>query len=203
MASTLACGLIRTYTAVVGPTYLPQDGCFGDAEIFRRPEMEAKRYKILPHLFFPDADISIWHDGNIWPLVSAERLMEQFLGDADLAVFCHPYRQTVWEEFTTLRKNEGRFRIPFLQQQLQAQEDAYRSEGLPVDAPLYECNFLIRRHTDAVNRLMEAWWAQICRWQWRDQVSFPYVLWKHPVDVSAIPNVNIRTHPDFRYVKRY
>ena len=31
-----------------------------------------------------------------------------------------------------------------------------------------------------MNAFNEAWWAEICRWSYRDQVSFPYVLSKFP-----------------------
>jgi hypothetical protein len=159
--------------------------------------MEAKRYKILPHLFFPDEAITIWCDANIrlkWP---AEAAVDKFLGDADMAVFKHPFRATPWEEFKALREQK-RFDILWLQMQLTAQEKAYREEGLFEKAPLYECSFLIRRNNEWVNRAMEAWWAQICRWQWRDQVSLPYVLWKHPVKLR-VHALNARDFSAFDY----
>lgn len=195
---------IKAYTATAGPYPIIRDEgiCFHEAGIFCRPVMEAKRYKVLPHLFFPDAEITVWHDGNIWLKRPADELVATHLGDADLAVFCHPYRRTIWEEFAVLRRAEGRFNVPFLQDQLREQEAQYRAEGVPDVLPLFECNFLIRRRSPAMARVMDAWWAQICRWQWRDQVSFPYVLWKYGDDlkIRAGSHVNIRRHPDFTYV---
>lgn len=162
--------------------------------------MEAKRYKLLPHLFFPDP-VTIWIDGNIWLNVEPEQLVDELLGDADMAVCSHPFRETLWQEFGALREQK-RFQIPYLQIQLAAQENAYRDEGLPDNVPLYECSVLIRRNNERVNRLMESWWAQICRWQWRDQVSLPYVLWNSDVKVSAHP-INVRDHPSFKHVSQY
>lgn len=161
--------------------------------------MEAKRYKVLSHLFFAD-DVTIWTDANVW-LNNPQEAVDTFLGDADMALFSHSYRETVWQEFDTL-KVQKRFQIPWLQKQLAAQEAAYRTDGLPDGTGLFENNFLIRRNNERVNRLMNEWWSEICRWQWRDQVSLPYVLWRSDVKVAA-HRFNIREHPMFRYESQY
>ncbi len=194
------------YTAMVGeyPTRCDDVKCFGAEGVFARPVMEAKRYKVLPHLFFPRDHISIWMDGNVSLKADVAAVVNELLGTrADIAVFKHPYRENVYQEFDTLR-DDPRFAIPYLQSQLKQQLDAYRGEGMPANTPLYECNVLIRRHTPEVNRLMDAWWAQICRWQWRDQVSFPYVLWKYGKDLRiAEVTPNVREHELFDYVSQY
>lgn len=196
---------IVPYTAVAGDVVSRRSGmqCFRSESIFQRPVMEAKRYKVLPHLFFPHDDVTIWIDGNITLTETPATIVDELLGDADIAAFKHPYRETVWQEFDIL-KQDPRFDIPYLQRQRTEQWRAYWEEGLPSDAPLFECNVLIRRNSDRVRRLSEAWWAQICRWQWRDQVSFPYVLWKHPdVQIATITGANARDHPFFDYVSQY
>lgn len=195
---------VQCYTATAGK-YEPRADvqCFIGDSVFQRPVMEAKLPKVLGHLYFPAADVTIWHDANVWlnvePVVAADAL----IGDADIALMQHPYRETVWQEFGALGEQK-RFRIPWLQEQLRAQEAAYRAEGLPDDAPLYECTVLIRRNTEAVARLMDAWWSQICRWQWRDQVSLPYVLWKYGAGVKVATHpINVREHEMFRHVSQY
>jgi alkaline ceramidase TOD1/glycosyltransferase MUCI70-like protein len=190
------------YTAVVGDRQRGDVLCFGGDNVFQQPVMEAKRYKILSHLFFDD-DVTIWIDGNVWLQSEPQALIDTLLGDADIAMFQHPYRNNVWEEFAALKEDQ-RFHIPYLQKQLKAQEQAYRDAGLPADTPAFECNFLIRRNKESVNRLMDAWWSQICRWQWRDQVSLPYVLWKYGDDVKiAAAAENVRDHPLFKHVSKY
>lgn len=194
---------VQCYTAVVGD-HLPKRTdiqCFVDEGIFVRPVMAAKTPKLLPHLYLADASISIWVDHNIRLLVDPQEVVDAFLGDADLALFSHSYRQNVFQEFATLREQK-RFRIPWLQQQLAAQEAAYREAGLPADTPLFENNFLVRRNNERTNQLNEAWLSQVIKWQWRDQVSLPYVLWKSDVKVAAHP-FNIRTHEMFRYESQY
>jgi hypothetical protein len=198
--------LIATYTAIVGdyPFARTDIPCLGGDRIFTYPVLDAKRYKALPHLYFPDADVTIWVDGNIWLNCPQEQIVKEFLGDADIGLFAHFRRATVWQEFAILRE-DPRFAIPFLQKQLVEQEASYRTRGLPEDTRVYECNFLVRRNTEPVNRLMDAWWAEICRWQWRDQVSFPYVLWKYGagINVKTVERSNIRRHHRFTYRRHY
>lgn len=198
---------IAIYTAIAGRFPIKQRTdvqCFTGDCIFTEPVLDAKRYKVLPHLYFPNHDCSVWVDANIYPKQTAAELAEQYMGDADLGLMAHPYRQTVWQEFEVLRR-DPRFRIPFLQRQLAVQELFYRDVGLPEDTPLYECNFMVRRHVESVNRIMDAWWGEICRWQWRDQVSLPYVLWKYGtgVRIKETAGANVRTNPHFNYVRHH
>lgn len=195
------------YTATAGMGFTPRRDikCFdGGSGLFTRSVMEAKLYKVLAHQVLRTSEVTIWLDSNIGLKVDAREIVAQFLGDADIGMFRHPYRRTVWEEFATL-KIDKRFAIPYLQTQMAKQEAVYRTEGLPADAPLYECNFLIRRNSLRVARLMDAWWSELCVWQWRDQVSLPYVLWKYGegVTVRAAEGVNIRNHPLFHYTNQH
>jgi hypothetical protein len=173
----------QIYTAICGKYPIKRNDitCFKGEKIFTRPVMEAKRYKILPHLFF-DNEVTIWIDGNIFPKVNNDRLINIFLGDNDMALFKHPYRQHTFDEFKELSR-DARFKDKWLQNNLKEQSKYYEKKGL-AGQQLYECNFMIRRNNAKVNQLMNAWWAEICRWQWRDQVSLPYVIWKYGKDIK-------------------
>lgn len=199
---------VGIYTAIAGSFPIKQRTdvqCFTGDRIFAEPVLDAKRYKVLPHLYLPDCERTVWVDANIYPKKTAAELAEHYMGDADIGLMVHPYRQTVWQEFEVLRGKDPRFHIPFLQKQLAVQEVFYRDAGLPGDARLYECNFLIRRNVEVVNRLMDAWWSEICRWQWRDQVSLPYVLWKYGADlrIKETEGANVRTNAHFNYVRHH
>jgi hypothetical protein len=177
---------------------------FTGENIFQNPIMEAKRYKVLGHQFFPDNDILIWIDANISINIPVAELIEKYLGNNDLAIFKHPYRESVYDEFATL-KTDPRFANAWLQKNLHEQEAYYRSiEGMFTNRGLWECNFIIRRNKHNVNILFEQWWAEICRWQWRDQVSFPiaWEKWQLLVKLNSIPG-NIRENPDFTYTNHY
>lgn len=187
----------------VNKTNIPMTVFTGE-NIFQNPIMEAKRYKVLGHQFFPDHDILIWVDANISINIPVSELIEKYLGHSDLALFKHPYRESIYEEFNTLR-TDARFENVWLQQKLNEQEEHYRNiEGFFSNRGLWECNFIIRRNRKAINAVFENWWAEICTWQWRDQVSFP-IAWEKSqlyLKLNSIPG-NIRENPDFTYTNHY
>ena len=183
------------YTAIVGSLDQPRNDitCFGDVGMFKRPVMEAKRYKILSHLFFDDT--TIWVDGNIFPLIPPEQLVDEFLGDADMAVWKHPQRDCIYDEVPNilgLGGDRGHM--------VEAQSEHYKKMGHPAHWGLGECNVILRRNNEKVRSFCNEWWSEICRWSARDQMSFPYLLRLHPeLKVNFIEG-NVRNHPYFRYV---
>lgn len=60
----------------------------------------------------------------------------------------------------------------------------YRSEGYPVDNGLYATFILFRRHTKKLKEFSRLWWEQVEKYSHRDQVSLPYVAWKHGMKIS-------------------
>jgi hypothetical protein len=196
---------IEIYTATCNYKFIRNDIlCFNGENIFQNPILEAKRYKILSHLFI-DSDISIYVDGNIILNIPLESAVEKYLGNNDIAIFKHPHRDCIYNEFDVLY-NDGRFKFNnYLQQKLRNQDQFYKLQGYPKHIGLWECNFIIRRNNEKVIKLMNAWWAEICKWQWRDQVSFPYVLWKYGkgIKMNTINEVDIRRNSNFTYYNHY
>jgi hypothetical protein len=183
------------YTAITGDKNHLRDDiiCFGDEGKFKRPVMEAKRYKILSHQFI-DTDISIWVDGNIFLLVPCIQLVDDFLGDADMAVFKHPWRDCLFWELQSIIGLDG-------DKPLGAREQVehYRKMGHPKHWGLGECGMIIRRHNDKIIKFNNEWWSEICRWSARDQLSFPYVLRQNPDIKCNFIVGNVREHPYFKY----
>lgn len=162
---------------------------FPPSDKFTSPVMAAKVYKILAHKYL-DADVSIWLDGNIYPLVSKEMMIEEWLKDADMAVFEHNHHWTIHREVEVIRKMfKSR---PWIYEEAKEQVKNYP------DLPLSMCGMIIRRHTPLVERFNEAWWAEICVSGQRDQLSFPVVLKRFKLKVNYIKG-NIKNHPYLRY----
>jgi len=183
------------YTAIVGNkdhkrTDIP---CFGDYNQFTRPVMNAKIYKVLAHKFVED-DISIWIDGNIELLIPEDEFIKDFLGDADIAVFKHFDRDCLYNEAPAAKGLGGDY-----VQMIDEQVEHYRMKGFPGHAGLPDCSVIVRRHNKETERFNESWWAEICRWSCRDQISFPYVLRNFP-NLKVKFNVgNPRDHINFKY----
>ena len=83
---------------------------------------------------------------------------------------------------------------------LKEQMNFYHQEGLPEYTCYFENTVLIRKTNDAeLNAIMSDWWEQITRFTHRDQLSFPYVLWKHGKDGSYVFSLgnNVWRNPYF------
>ena len=65
--------------------------------------------------------------------------------------------------------------------------DLYRREHFPQDFGLVESNFILRKHNELpLVKFANEWWAHVRDFSRRDQLSFNYVLWRTPIDVSFI-----------------
>ena len=192
--------LVQVYSAICGRFDNPRQDItvFGDhpADRFKMPVMNAKIYKILSHTYF-SSQFTIYVDGNIFLNVPPSKLISELLGEADIALFRHPWRHCLYQEHEPAKQRV----LPLFKPLMDEQVINYRNEGMPVNFGLGECNMLIRRNNAITAEFNERWWAEICRYTNRDQMSFPYVLWKMKdrIKVNFIEG-NIRRHPYFKYV---
>lgn len=137
------------------------------------PRKTARYYKALSHKWFPDADVTIWLDGNLRLLIPPGRAVEKWLKKNDLAAFNHPDRNCLYAEAEfCAQKGKGN------RATLTRQAARYRADGMPPGWGLPETRCVIRRNTSSVNLLNAAWWGEMERGSVRDQVSLPYLCWK-------------------------
>lgn len=192
--------IVQIYSSICGNFDKPRNDIqiFTDlpSDRFRLPVMNAKIYKILPHTYF-SSQFSIYMDGNIFPLEDPLQMLQDLLKTADIAVFRHPFRKCLYEEHLPARL---RVTQPY-QGLMDEQIRRYRQEGMPEMFGLAECGMIIRRHNKDTEEFNNRWWAEICRYTNRDQISFPYVMWKMKdrIKVNFIEG-NVRKHPYFKYV---
>jgi hypothetical protein len=194
---------IIPYTAIIGGKDAERNDIqvFGDSDYdkFKLPVMNAKIFKIMPHKFL-DCDISIWMDGNLFLNFPAEQIVEELLGDNDMALFDHWHRQSVYWE---LKWIEYQFRhnkeSPILRD-AQAQVANYKKMGVPRKTGIFSCGFMIRRHNKIVNDFNEKWWTEITRWSSRDQLSFPVAKLLFPeLKINKIAG-DVRNNPYLKYL---
>jgi len=135
------------------------------------PNRNAKIHKVLSHVYFPDAEYSLWIDGSV-TIRAAQRLqhlIDAYLSESDVAVFRHRVRTCIYQEANVCMQRE--LDDPQL---IWQQVCRYTRAGYPANAGLAECPVILRRHTPAVRAFNEAWWAEISAGSRRDQLSFNY-----------------------------
>lgn len=150
----------------------------------------ANRYvKMHPHLLFPDCECSVYVDGNIEFGAGVKALADHALSAHELAVYAHPFRDCVYEEAVECAAVGHNWIWDF-----ERQMRRYRSEGMPAKLGMFECNILFRRHhAPRVVALMEAWWREYLQGARRDQLSYPYILWRSPVRLNNLGQGGIRS----------
>jgi len=164
------------------------------------PRKTARHYKALPHRYLTPADVWIWVDGNVRPMLTPEEMVREYLGSDDLAIFRHPERDCLYEE-ATFCAEKGKDDPKVLRQQARL----YEAEGMPHHWGLPETRCVIRRNTDKIKTLGDLWWHELLEHSVRDQVSLPYCCWKLGLRWREIPGRCFagNTHKHFHYVKHH
>lgn len=150
---------------------------------FSDPVRNAKHHKILPHLYFPFSDYSLWIDGSILIVskLSMQELIDTYLKSSDLAVHVHAHRNCIYDEANAAGHLDNR-------EVIRQQMDRYRKENYPAKNGLAECPVLLRRHTPATRQFDEGWWEEIANGSRRDQLSFNYVATKQGFKFTHFPS---------------
>ena len=158
--------------------------------------LRSRYYKMNSHLVFPNYKYSVYLDANIVLYGDPSDLICHINKKTGIAMHNLPARNSVYEEIYAREKIE-----PNDSEVLEAQKEKYKKEGFRSGEGLFECNVIIRNHNNTMcKKIMEDWWKEFMRYPKRDQVSFPYVLWKDDIaqsDIGIIAN-NIHRNPYFR-----
>lgn len=167
-------------------------------ETFSKPVRTAKKPKLLPHLYLPQYEWSLWIDANIFILDDLAPYVLKCI-DAGVGVgqFRHHERDNLYDE-ARICAEKGLDSTAVIE----AQTARYRSEGCDGAAGLFEGNFIVRRHNEpGVIRLMHRWWAEVCAGSSRDQISYPYALWKEGIKVQPLAEkgTTVRKVPELYY----
>ena len=196
------------YTAIFGgydklpdPTFIPVGWdfiCFTDSDIqsdvwtikkvpaiYEDSTRNARKYKVLPHRWFPGYEYSLWVDGNIIIQSDVNELIDHYLNNVNLAVHDHNQnvldpRSCVYKEAETIfyfGKKNGNYKDD--PEVIHKQIQGYADEGYPKDNSLAVTMQVIRRHNEPdCIKTMETWWQEIKYNSKRDQLSFNYSMWK-------------------------
>ena len=149
------------------------------AEVAGLSQSMANRYcKFFPDRLFPDADVTIYVDGNTLMKGDLRPLIEEFLAsNAEIGLFRHKERQSIDEELAFC-KQVGRIKAEDFAKG-DAQLAAYYAEGFPREHVLSQNGIILRRHGGpGLPAAMRLWWEHMMQHAPRDQLSGPFVLWK-------------------------
>lgn len=147
------------------------------------PNIMNRKYKLLPHIFLKEFNVSIYVDGNVLIKGNVFDLISKYIkGDILLAVPFHNLRNCVYDEIDVCVKQGKVNKYIADQQKLK-----FISDGFPPNFGLSENNVLIRKHMDpSLVNLSTEWWNHFNIIQ-RDQLSLQYLCWKFGIKFVFIP----------------
>ncbi|KAF7851841.1 hypothetical protein BT93_L2003 [Corymbia citriodora subsp. variegata] len=157
---------------------------------FMDQRLNGKIPKMLGHRLFPNAKYSIWVDSKSQfrrdPLGVLEALL--WRSNSVLAISEHGARSSVYDEAkAVVKKNKA------TPEEVEVQLTQYHRDGLPEDKrfngkkALAEASVIVREHTPLTNLFMCLWFNEVVRFTSRDQLSFPYVLWR----LKVLKNIHV------------
>lgn len=144
----------------------------------------SNRYiKMHPGELFPDADYTVYVDGNVGIQSFLGVYLMQINDRTGIAIFAHSQRQCAYAEAKVCisRKKGSR-------EAIERQMQTYHKKGFPKNFGLYECTIIA---TDLRNLLstglMERWWEEfLASKSYRDQLSLPFIMWKSGLKYTDI-----------------
>ena len=159
------------------------------------PTRTARYHKHNPFKIFPEAEYTIWLDATHWAIDT----LVPFLTNTDLMVMKHFSRNSIKEEVKACSDaNMDSSEI------MNKQYEYYLSDGFEDVWGMYSTTCLIRKNSIELNNFQELWWDQICNFSKRDQLSFPYCLWKTNLKYDIIPGFcRIKPGSLFKMISHY
>lgn len=156
----------------------------------------------IPKLFgwqmFPGYDIYIWLDGSF--SFTRDDCVEWFmkqLGDADMALFKHPWRSSAAEETQHiedyLAKNDKYITPRYKNGLHKGQLAQIQADETYVDDHLFTSTAFIYRNNERVMLALAEWWFHQSRYFTVDQIVLPYV----------VRNLKVNTIPDNQYKTKF
>ena len=141
--------------------------------------------KLNPHILFPQYRYSIYFDGNIRLKANITEKIAALPKTRIVAAANNPIKNVYMEAMRAAEHFRDKKEL-FLEQ-----TEKYWLEGMPDNFGSVTCSVLIREHNHPVcQKIMKEWWEQVDRYTKKDQVSFPYILWKNGYTIADVQTVN-------------
>lgn len=154
--------------------------------------------KMHPFELFPDYDYAIYIDGNVLITSDVTYLCSiAKKATAGIAMHLHPARSCAYNEaLACIELKRGKKEL------IEKQIISYKNEGFPENFGMREATIIVvDLKNEIAKRIFSLWWDDFClRKSERDQISFPYAVWKAGVtmDCIGILGNNKKYNPYFR-----
>lgn len=162
------------------------------------PRLQYRIPKMFGWQMFPGYDYYLWLDGSMsFTQEDSAQWFLNHLGDADMALFQHPWRHTMQEETDhieeKLSKND-KYITPRYKNGLHKEQlaDCLLDTDF-IDNRLFTSTAFIYKDSEKVRDALRLWWLHTSRYFTVDQIALPYVVWKQGLKINTIPDNQYKT----------
>lgn len=138
------------------------------------PRVDARYYKINPHIVLPEHEVSLWMDSQVYFTYEPNAFVEYYLKNYDVAIHHHSDISSVAQESVAqawVYQNDD-------PQIIMNQVVRYGKLGFPmIKYDHYSSGILFRKNNKFVEQFNNMWWDEVNNNSLRDQLSLPYVVW--------------------------
>ena len=138
--------------------------------------------KMMPHKFFSEYKYSIYVDGQVQ--IKSEHILNnlQELPSTRIIAYADNFWDCIYME--AMRAAEA---MRDKKETIVSQVEKYWLEGMPEHFGSVLCPVLLREHNNPICvKLMNEWWEEVENYSRKDQISFPYVIWKNQYKMSDV-----------------
>lgn len=134
------------------------------------PKKASRLFKILGCVFMREWEYEVYVDANVTILKDPTPLLNP---DYTIQVMKHPARKCIYEEGLAVQKYKFEENDLIIKQM-----NAYIEDKFPEKLGLGQNCVLIQYVDDNLLKFQSAWWEEVKKWSYRDQLSFMYAIWK-------------------------
>ncbi len=145
------------------------------------PRRSQRDIKIRGHQLLHESDVWMYIDNTVRLKAPPEKIVDAWLGDADWAAINQP-QETLWAEFEKNRELSKEVESR-LNEQLSDYSTHHRDA---LDSKPVWNGFFVRRNNEKVASFAELWFAHVCRYAARDQLSMMVALGQRPLELARI-----------------
>ena len=162
------------------------------------PNFANRYYKMNPFKLFKNYEYAIYVDGNVEIIGNIRNICSIASNcESGIAMHLHPSRNCIYNEAKACEKLKKGNSLNINEQIAQ-----YKREGFPCQFGMREATIIVvDLNNKKAKEIFEMWWDEFCRSQsHRDQISFPYIIWKMGLSMSdvGILGNNKKYNPFFR-----
>lgn len=133
----------------------------------------------IPEEIFNNYEYSVYVDCKRPYTIDFDYLLGCMEDGSDLVTRRHRRRSCLYDEGEfCIKKKKDTSEI------ISKQLIFYANDKYPAHNGLQASGILMRRHTKKMRGFSKLWWKQVEEYSHRDQISLPYVAWKHGMKIS-------------------